>query len=179
MKQLLKYILSLTIEHQKIAETKHSITLALSSGVIVLISSSITPNVYQKTLCLVSIALCVVAIMFNFFALISKSIVIKRQSFWNKKQSNLTYFKHISKLDFEEYKYLLLQNYGFPQDYEIDYFESDLIKQVMALSKRVNAKYELFNISATMLFLGIVFGFVGLVFKGVIWAIFSITLTNG
>ena len=35
MKQLLKYILSQTLEHQKLAETKHSITIALIGAIAV------------------------------------------------------------------------------------------------------------------------------------------------
>ena len=170
MKQLLKYILSLNLEHQKIAETKHSITVALSSGVIVVLVGLIGTDVgLSRLFCFVAIFLCIVSILFSFIALSSKSIVIKSKRQWNKKDANLTYFKHISKLDFEEFKNSILIKYNFPYDYKVDCFETDLIKQIIATSKRVNSKYNIFNISIWFLFLGLIFSFLSVSLNGVLW----------
>ncbi len=162
MKQLLKYILSLNIEHQKIAETKHSITIALASGVLVVFVSVLdSVFVSARYLGYVAVFNCILSIACSFVALSSKDIIVKRKHKWGKQQVNLTYFKHLSHLDIDEFKQLLLQNYELPQDYKIDNFENDLIKQVLALSKRVNSKYDKFNISLGFLFVSIVCGFVG------------------
>ncbi len=179
MKQILKYILALNIEHQKMSETKHSITVALASGIIVvLVGWKNNANLFLTTMWYVAILNCFLSILFSFVALSSKSIVIKSKKHWNKKDINMTYFKHLAHLDIDEFCIIIKQNYDIPPEYKIDTFETDLIRQILAVSKRVNSKYQIFNISLALLVVGVIVGLVGFVFGGVIW-LCSSSLTSG
>ena len=62
MKQLLKYILSQILEHQKMAETKHGVAIALISGfVVAMINFISSENILIKTAAIVSLIFCMIS----------------------------------------------------------------------------------------------------------------------
>ena len=63
MKQLLKYILSQTLEHQKIAETKHGVGIALTSGFAVIVINFVSSeNAFIKSSSIISLVFCILSL---------------------------------------------------------------------------------------------------------------------
>lgn len=161
MKQLLKYILQSNMEHLKISETKHSISLALSSGLCVIIANFL---MCAQILCSIAIVFCLLSAISSFFALSSREIVsFKRQK--PDTATNLIYFKYICALSEKRYLSELIRDYGFPSDFRPDNFEQDLAREIIAISKRANSKYKLFNVSLLLLATGIIFGMIALIVR--------------
>lgn len=159
MKQLLKYILQNILENLKLSEAKHSISIALSSGISVFLANFVNNG---SVLGVVAIIFCLLSVIISFFALSSKNIKNFRPK-KNRKNYNLTYFKDISFMD--EYLYLrhIINSYDFPSSYKPDNFEYDLARQIVATSIRAHSKYSLFNYSLVFLCTGIVVGILNLV----------------
>lgn len=166
MKQLLKYILSQLLEHQKIAETKHSVGIALAGGLAVIITSFITSTtVIVKIFAIISLVFCLLSLMFSFLAVSSKLISIKVKRKTNK-SINYLYFEDIKNFTPKAFLGGIAKAYNFPAEYEPDVFEMDLAKTIIITSKRISSKYNLFNISTTFLIFSMVIMFVGGIFGG-------------
>lgn len=149
------------MEHLKISETKHSISLALSSGLSVILANFI---MQARIFCSIAIALCLLSAIVSFLALSSREIVsFKRKE--PETATNLLYFKYICALSEKRYLNELIRDYGFPTNFKPDNFEQDLAREVIAISKRTNSKYNLFNVSLLLLATGIVFGMVALIVR--------------
>ncbi len=159
MKQLLKYILNINIDSLKIAETKHSVITTLSSGLSVLIANFLGDN---KLLGYISIVFCLLSVVISFFALSAKSIK-KFKGNIPESKADLIYHKYIASLTIDEYTQSIIQNYGFPSEYQMDKFEFDLAKEILATAKRANRKYRLFNYSIALLGVGILLGILTMV----------------
>ncbi len=158
MKQLLKYILANTIEYQKIAETKHSITIALASGISLFVANFFRNSIIN----ILAIVFCMVSVVISFVALCASGIVsITRLS--SKTHKSLIYYKYICALSEQDYARQLVKKYNFPDQYSLDGFECDLVEQIVALSKRTNTKFVLFNTSIISLCIGIIFGVISVV----------------
>lgn len=151
MKQLLKYILSNTIEYQKISETKHSITIALATSISLFDANFIHDNL---VLSFIGIFLCLSAVIVSFIALTSHEAIFIRRKHPSAVNS-LIFYRYIASLSEEEYGRLLVDKYSFPVGYKFDQFEKDLIQQITALSRRVYMKFVLFNVSVVTLGVGI------------------------
>lgn len=151
---MLKYILGLIIDNLKFAEQKHSISIAINSGIIVFTSAYF----FNKSSVITATAFCVVAfsaisLIFNFIALLSRSITIEKNSI--PATGNLLYFKNISTYDEKQYLLAIKTFYNFPKEYVIDNFDTDLAKQIIANSKVANIKFSFFNKSLYFLFLAV------------------------
>jgi|LGVF01.2.fsa_nt_gb hypothetical protein len=159
MKQTLKYILSVVMENLKYAESKHSVALALSSGIIIFISSNLnTGSRLGTAFAWVSIILCAISIGFSFLALMSRNIkVTKRRGAKRPENTNLSYFKDISEYGVNNYLSAIIERYEFPDNYKPDGFEIDLAKQILINAKVTNLKFEFFNKSIRWLMSGVIF----------------------
>ena len=96
MKQSLKYILQYIIENLKIAETKHSIIIALDGAVVALALSLSNPEILtSKYLNYAVLFFAGLSIIISFFALHSRSVNVK---FKAKKysDSNLLYYQNLN-----------------------------------------------------------------------------------
>lgn len=156
MKQTLKYILQYIIENLKIAETKHSIIIALDGAVVALALSFTSPNILlSKYLNYAVLFFAGLSIIISFFALHSRSIKVK---FKAKKfsDSNLLYYQNLAIMNSEELLKNIIKYYGFPANYKIDNFEIDLSSTIIANSKVVNQKFMLFNKSILFSVLSII-----------------------
>ncbi len=158
MKQLLKYILAQILDHQKQAETKHSIGIALIGGFcVVIVNFVLTEVVAVRVVAIVALVFCLVALGLSFFAVSSKSINNYKQR-PQKNDINFLYYKDIKDFCPEAYVRLLAISYGYPKSYVPDAFELDLSKSVVSIARRTALKYKLFNIS--ILFLGVSVGLI-------------------
>ena len=85
MKQMLKYILSVVMENLKYAEAKHSVSVALNSGIIIFVSSGFeVQNNVATIFAVFSIMFCGVSIAYGFLALMSRDIkIFKKQNILN------------------------------------------------------------------------------------------------
>jgi|GEM_PF-1572021 len=172
MKQLLKYILSQMQEHQKLAETKHSISIALISGIaVVIINFVVSPVLLIKITSIVALGFCLIALVFSFLAVSSKLIILNEKE-KKKEIVNYIYFNDIKTFSPLQYLDEISKAYDFPKGYTPDSFEIDLAKSILTTAQRTSTKYRLFNISLRFLFvsLGIMFfngfwsGFDGILF---------------
>ena len=161
MKQTLKYILQYIIENLKIAETKHSIIIALDGAVIALAISLNSSNLpVSKYLNYAVLFFAGLSIIISFFALHSRSINVK---FKAKKYSdtNLLYYQNLAIMSSEELLNNIIKFYNFPANYKIDNFEIDLSSTIIANSKVVSQKFSLFNKSTFFAVLGIICALAG------------------
>lgn len=156
MKQTLKYILQYVMENLKIAETKHSVIIALNGAVIALALSFVSSaNALVKYLNYIVLFFAGLSIIISFFALHSRSVNVK---FRAKKLSDksLLYFQNLANMTSEELLNNLIKYYDFPQNYKIDNFDIDLSSTIIANSKVTKAKYKLFNDSALFCVISII-----------------------
>ena len=160
MKQLLKYILSQTLEHQKIAETKHGVGIALTSGFAVIVINFVgSENAFIKSSSIISLVFCILSLAMSFMAVGSKLIKVK-EKLKEKEIVNYIYFNDIKNFSPLQYLDELSIAYDFPKGYIPDSFEIDLAKTIISISQRTAAKYKLFNISIALLFASIILLFV-------------------
>ena len=165
MKQLLKYILSQLLEHQKIAETKHSIAIALIGGLSVIVVGFVDSKIVLiKTLAIIALVFCLLSLLSSFIAVSSKLINIKGKT--NIKENiNYIYFEDIKNFSPSQYLQSIASAYNFPKGYLPDLFELDLAKTIITTAKRTSAKYKLFNVSLLFLFISLMLllatGFLG------------------
>lgn len=172
MKQLLKYILSQMLEHQKMAETKHGVGIALIGGfAVVIINFVVSENLIIKTISIVSLVFCFVAIGISFFAVSSKLIKVKETP-KRKKIVNYLYFSDIKNFSPLQYLDELAVAYDFPKGYVPDSFEIDLAKNIISIAQRTAIKYRLFNVSIFFIFMGMLLLF----FIGIYGGVYGIPL---
>ena len=156
MKQTLKYILQYVLENLKIAETKHSIIIALNGAVIALsLGLSTNNSVYIRYLNYAVLLFAGFSIIISFFALHSRSINVKLK---HKKYSdtNLLYYQNLATMTSGELLNNIIKFYNYPSNYEIDNFEVDLASTIIANSKVVQKKFKLFNDSTFFCVLSII-----------------------
>lgn len=167
MKQTLKYILQYLLENIKIAETKHSVAIALN-GAIIALSLTFLSNTNNTVRLLNWLVLffCGLSIIISFFALHSRSIRVKNK-FKKTQDKNLLYYKNLSQMSSSELLENIILYYNFPQDYQIDNFDTDLALTIIANSKVVCAKYNLFNKSTFFSVVGIICALVMFAMVGV------------
>lgn len=168
MKQTLKYILDYVLQNLKIAESKHSVILALN-GVIVAFAVNYLMNnyAYIRYIDYIVISLCGLSILTSFFALHARSIKVKDI---NKKiqKKNLLFYQNLANLNSLELVESIKTEYGFPKSYKADNFDLDLASTIIANSKIVQKKYQLFNKSALFCTLAIISAFLMFLLIGVI-----------
>ncbi|MDD4408868.1 MAG: hypothetical protein PHC47_03400 [Clostridia bacterium] len=158
MKQTLKYIYERLLDSFKMAETKHSITIALASAVIIFGSTFFEQqDILIKTLAAACVAFALISILYGFVALSARRIKLPYDK-KPKKINNMMYYKII--IQFDEYSYVeeMIKRYKFPSSYKPDNLDYDLARQVIALAKVVNLKYLYFNLSLIFLFLSVMLG---------------------
>lgn len=161
MKQTLKYIYTNIQEQLKFSEQKHSIIIAINSGIIVLVT-----GLFKETNTVLLIInwliyiFCSASILCNFFALYSKSVKVSKRECNINRNINLLYYKEILNMTEIQYLDLIRQKYGYPNSYKFDELEKDLAKQIIANSIVVERKYKLFNLSILFLTLGLIFAIV-------------------
>lgn len=156
MKQTLKYILQYVMENLKIAETKHSVIIALNGAVIALSLSFVAnANALVKYLNYIVLFFAGLSIIISFFALHSRSVNVK---FRAKKLSDksLLYYQNLANMTSEELLNNLIEFYDFPKNYKIDNFDIDLSSTIIANSKVTKVKYKLFNDSALFCVISII-----------------------
>ncbi len=156
MKQTLKYILQYVIENLKIAETKHSIIIALDGAVIALVLGFVTNRVsYILYLNYAVFIFAGLSIIISFFALHSRSVNVKLKP---KKYSdtNLLFYQNLATMTSGELLNNIIKYYNYPSNYEIDNFEVDLASTIIANSKVVRLKFKLFNDSTFFCVLSII-----------------------
>ena len=157
MKQTLKYILQYVIENMKIAEKKHSVTIALNGAIIALALSFLSnPNTIVRYLNWSVLFFCGISIIISFFALHSRSVRVKNK-FKKTQNKNLLFYKNLSAMSSNELLQNIIEYYNFPKTYQIDNFDLDLAITIIANSKVVEVKYQLFNKSTFFSVVGILF----------------------
>ena len=94
MKQTLKYILQYLLENIKIAETKHSIIIALNGAIIALSLSFLSDaNYVVRFLNWLVIFFCGMSVILSFFALHSRTVKVKTR-FKKIEDKNMLYYKY-------------------------------------------------------------------------------------
>ena len=157
MKQTLKYIYQILLDNQKFSESKHSLTLTLSSAVIVFSATFLSHNnLVVVSITSASMILSFVAMIYSFFALSAKKVVIKKSKKIRDNYS-LMYFKDISKFSVEDYLHAIIKDYGFPKSYKPDSMDYDLAKQIISTSIVTDRKFKFFNYSITFMVIAIIF----------------------
>ena len=144
------------MENLKIAETKHSIIIALNGGVIALqIGFNNSDKAIVRYLNYAVLFFAGLSIIISFFALHARSVNVK---FKAKKYSdtNLLYFQNLAAMNSEELIKNIIKYYGYPDSYKIDNFEIDLSSTIIANSKIVKRKFTLFNDSALFCVLSVI-----------------------
>ncbi|MDD4211575.1 MAG: hypothetical protein PHC46_04235 [Clostridia bacterium] len=159
MKQTLKYILSVVMENLKYAESKHAISIALATGIIIFASTNLEGANFLGTIFAgLSILFCSISIILSFIALMSRNIKILRKKRITKiSDLNLIYFKDISEFGAMNYLEAIIKYYDFPNDYKPDEFEFDIAEQILMNAKVTNIKFNFFNKSIQWLAVGIFF----------------------
>lgn len=155
------------LENVKIAETKHSVIIALNGAIIALSLGFLTSQ--SNTIRLLNWAVlffCGVSIIISFFALHSRSIKVKHK-FKKNENKNLLYYKNLAVMSSEELLQNIVYYYNFPQNYQTDNFDLDLAITIIANSKVVGKKYDLFNKSTFFSVIGIIFALVMFALVGV------------
>lgn len=170
MKQTLKYILQYVIENLKVAETKHSVIIALNGAVIALILGYLNlPSLVIKGLNWAIIFFCGLSIIVSFFALHSRKIKVKNK-FKNLADKNLLYYRNLAGMSSAELIENIIEFYDFPADYKIDNFDIDLSNTIIANSIVVEIKYRLFNKSVFFSVIGIICALIMFAMVGIgIW----------
>lgn len=156
MKQTLKYILDYVMENFKIAETKHSIIIALNGALIALvINFSVYKNTFIKILNYLTILFCGISIIISFFALHSRNEKVK---FKNRgtQDKNLLYYHNLANMSSVELLANIVEFYNFPKNYKYDNLDLDLSSTIVANSKIIETKFRLFNKSTLFCVIGII-----------------------
>ena len=168
MKQTLKYILQYVIENLKMAETKHSVIIALNGGVIALsLGFTQTENLIARYTIYAVLFFAGLSIIISFFALHARNVNVK---FKAKKYTdkNLLYFQNLAIMSSEELIKNIIKYYNYPQNYKIDNFEIDIASTIIANSKIVKRKFQLFNDSAFFCVLSIISCLIAFLLNGAI-----------
>lgn len=168
MKQTLKYILQYVIENLKMAETKHSIIIALNGGVIALALGFVdNTNLVVKYMDYAVLFFAGLSIIISFFALHARNVNVnfKAKKYADK---NLLYFQNLAIMSSEELIKNIIKYYDYPENYRIDNFEIDIASTIIANSKIVRRKFQLFNDSAFFCVLSITFCLLAFFFNGVL-----------
>ena len=156
MKQTLKYILDYVLQSLKIAESKHSVILALNGVILAFAVNYISYNyAIVRYVDYLVISLCGLSILSSFFALHARSIKLKNKAKKIQNQ-NLLYYHNIAILTSRELLESIKLQYNFPKSYSFDNFDLDLASTIIANSKIVERKYQLFNKSAFFCTLAII-----------------------
>ena len=154
MKQTLKYIYDRFYEQVKYAETKHSISLTLSSALAIFSSTYLTDSTpIVAVLSASSIIFSLVSALHSFFALCVKHYSTKKSH--NFEKGDLLSYNNVVRFGEEEYLKELLKEYPFPKGYKIDQFDRDLASQVITTAKAIKFKFTLFNYSITFLLISL------------------------
>ncbi|HAJ77580.1 MAG TPA: hypothetical protein DCO89_00730 [Clostridiales bacterium] len=168
MKQTLKYILQYVIENLKMAETKHSIIIALNGGVIALSLGFVqSTNLIIKYTNYAVLFFAGLSIIISFFALHARRVDVK---FKAKKYAdkNLLYFQNLAIMTSEELIKNIIKYYNYPPNYKIDNLEIDIASTIIANSKIVKRKFQLFNDSAFFCVLSIISCLFAFIFNGAV-----------
>ena len=163
MKQTLKYILEKLIQMRKFAEEKHSITIALSSGVIVFSSYFISSQ--RQEILLVSaasIVFALISVLCSFLALAARRVRIK--SFNKKESGDLIDFRSVSKFGVNDYLETVKTLYNFPKTYKFDQFDKDLATQIISTAKVISIKFSYFNSAILFLALSVICAVISICF---------------
>ena len=145
VKQTLKYILEYVLNNLKIAESKHSIILALNGVILAFaVNYLMHKNTFVRYCDYLVIALSGLSIISSFFALHARSIRVKDKQ-KNIQNKNLLHYKNLSYLTSLQLVESVKEQYNFPQKYKPDNFDLDLASTIIANSKIVEKKYLLFN----------------------------------
>lgn len=167
MKQTLKYIYERFYEQVKYAETKHSISLTLSSALAILSSSYLSDTRSMVViLSASSIIFSLVSALYSFFALCIKKYSTKKSH--NFKKGDLLSYDNVVRFGEDEYLKELLKEYPFPKGYKIDQFDRDLASQVITTAKAIKFKFTLFNYSITFLLVSLFCQAGVIILKGII-----------
>ena len=167
MKQTLKYILQYLLENIKLAETKHSIAIALNGAIIALALTFLSNTSSQvRFLNWLVLFFCGFSIIISFFALHSRNVNVKKK-FKHTDDKNLLYYKNLAQMSSSELLENIILYYDFPADYKIDNFDIDLALTIIANSKVVSLKYTLFNQSTFFSIIGIIFALVMFAMVGI------------
>lgn len=156
MKQTLKYILQYILENIKIAETKHSVIIALN-GAIIALSLGYLSSASQivRLLNWLVLFFCGISIIISFFALHSRNVRVKKR-FKKTEDKNLLYYTNLAGMSSDELLNNIVLYYNFPENYIVDNFDVDLAITIIANSKVVSVKHNLFNKSTFFSVIGIV-----------------------
>ncbi len=157
MKQTLKYILQYVLENLKIAETKHSIILALDGAVVAVVLGFAKSEIYiAKIMSWIVLGFSILSIIISFVALHSRDVKVK---FKPKKYTdkNLLYYQNLATMNSGELLNNIIKFYNYPSTYKIDNFEIDLASTIIANSRVVRLKFKLFNDSVFFCVFGILF----------------------
>ena len=167
MKQTLKYILQYVLENQKLAETKHSIIIALNGAIVALILGYLkNANTVIKSLNWAVIFFCGLSIIISFFALHSRAVKV-RTKVKKLEDINLLYYSNLAQMSSGELISNIIKYYDFPNTYLPDNFDKDLASTIVATSIVVSIKYKLFNKSTFFCVIGIVCALVMFAMVGV------------
>lgn len=157
MKQTLKYILERLVQIRKFAEDKHSVTIALASGVIIFFAGFInSKDNFIIFLSSLSIIFSLISVLSSFIALMAKRVKLTSRKVIEI--SDLLDYKTISKVGYENYLELVKKHYNFPSTYKFDDFDRDLAKQIVSTAKVVKHKFAYFNLALLFLGLSLIFG---------------------
>ena len=152
MKQTLKYILERLVISRKFAEEKHSVTIALASGVIVF-SSYFISNQRAEIIFVSagSIVLALISVLYSFLALSARRVKVKTET--QKNSGDLIDYKSVADFGIENYLKTLKDSY---QSYRFDQFDKDLAMQIISTAKVTKIKFSYFNIALIFLALSII-----------------------
>ena len=144
------------LENLKIAETKHSIILALNGAVIAFVLAFNEPqSQYIQYLNYAVLFFAGLSIIISFSALHSRSVNVKYKP---KKYSdtNLLYYQNLATMTSGELLQNIIKFYDYPKSYQVDNFEIDLASTIIANSKVASKKFRLFNDSTFFCVLSII-----------------------
>ena len=165
MKQTLKYIYERLFDNLRYAETKHSITMTIASGVIAFASTFFSNNNIINILSSACIMLALISIVYSFIALLSREVRISKSDKLHSR-NNLMHYKTIKEYSELAYVKKIKHEYGFPSSYKPDEMDLDLARQVISTAKLVRIKLSYFNFALIYLFLSILCGIIVVCIKG-------------
>ena len=158
MKQVLKYILSQVTQSLHFAESKHNISITLSSAIIVFAATQLSNfTLLGAVFSSIAITFCAISIFCSFFALTSKRVILFRNSGSSKNARNLLFYLDITKFDEATFIERVVKDYSLPKSYKADGFDFDLAHQIIATSKVARSKFRLFNLALFCLAVAIAF----------------------
>ena len=168
MKQTLKYIYSVIYENMKFAETKHSIVLTLSSGVIAFATIFFSVDIRQNLFAIASIIFALIAILYSFVALVARKVRLKNKA--KKENYNLLFYKDVMHFNEESYIEEIKKEYDFTKIFKPDKMDLHLAKQIIATSKLAHIKFLYFNFAVLFLIASIICIILTVLIRGnIIW----------